>query len=135
MPFVGAVALREGRMSWDDYRHHLDDPETLALCRRIHTTADPAAEAKYPANMSAIVRIDTNRGRFEQLVVTPKGEPGNFMSDTEFIEKFDLLTGPYLERERRNALSSAVLSLDSAERLPELLALTHSSTATSINAD
>jgi len=125
MAFVGAVALREGRMAWNDYGRHLADRDTLALCKRIHTIADEAAEAEYPANMSAVVRIDTSRGGFERLVVTPKGEPSNFMTDAELIEKFNQLVGPYLGSEQRHTLSSALLALDETEDIAALLALTH----------
>lgn len=124
MPFVAAVALRTGGMAWDDYEPHLRDPVTLALCKRIRTAVDPAAEAEYPANMSAVVRVMTAHETFEKLVVVPRGEPGNFMSDAELVGKFDTLARPYLGDAQRTALSSALLALDTASDLPALLSLT-----------
>ena len=67
---------------WDDYSRHLEDEKTLDLCRRVHTAVDAKAEAEFPANLSAAVRIVTKRGAFEAFVAVPKGEPGNFLSAT-----------------------------------------------------
>ncbi|HLF11866.1 MAG TPA: MmgE/PrpD family protein [Gammaproteobacteria bacterium] len=123
MPFVAAVALREGRMAWDDYRRHLDDPLTLALCARIRTAVDTAAEAEFPANMSAIVRIATAHGAFEKLVIVPRGEPENFMTDAELLAKFDTLAAPYLGFDERSALTAALLALDSTNDIAGVCAL------------
>ena len=123
MPFVGAVALRERGLAWDDYARHLSNPATLALCKKIRTVVDPAVEAEYPSNMSASVRVDTSGNRYEQLVVVPKGEPSNFMSDAELLNKFGLLVDPYLDHAQRDKLSTTLLLLDHAENITELLAL------------
>ena len=80
LPFVAAVALREGRMSWDDYARHLNDPETLELCQRITSVVDPRAEAEYPAQLSGVVRVRTARGLCEDFVAVPKGEPEKFVT-------------------------------------------------------
>ncbi len=124
MAFVGAVALREGAMRWDDYAHHLGDAETLALCRRIRTVEDAEAEALFPDNMSAVARIDTPRGRYQKRVNLPKGEPANFMTDAELRAKFDSLVAPYLDERQRDGLAAALLSLDTAQDVAALLALT-----------
>jgi 2-methylcitrate dehydratase PrpD len=135
MAFVGAVALREGGMAWDDYVGHLGDPATLALCRRIQTIADPLAEAEFPANMSAVVRIATRRGAFEKLVVVPKGEPSNFMTEAELIAKFEALAAPCLEPAALAALREALLSLDTTDDIAQLLALSRPSKATAPPSD
>lgn len=124
MPFVAAVALREGRMNWDDYAKHLEDPETLALCRRIRTVVDERVEAEFPANMSGAARIITSERQFEEMVVIPKGEPENFSTPDEMREKFDTLTQPYLSQEVRNRLVESLLSLQDANGVHELLAMT-----------
>ena len=126
MPFCGAVVLRQGTMGWDDYAKHLNDNETMALAAKFSTVTDPWAEAEYPANMSGIVRIKTERGTFEEKVVVPKGEPTNFMTAGEARSKFDDLVSPYLKPEQRDALSDALLSLDGAASVGEMLSLTRS---------
>jgi len=124
MPFVAAVALREGGMGWDDYARHLGDAETLALCRRIHSVVDPQVEAEFPAHMSGVARVRTGAGDFEKLVVVARGEPENFLNDAEMRAKFDDLVGPYLEPSDRDRLAAALLGMNGDTDVRKLLALT-----------
>jgi len=124
MPFVAAVALRDGKMGWDSYEPHLEDQTTLNLCRRIRTIVDGQVEAEFPAHMGGVVRVHTGRGKFEKMVVIARGEPENFLSVAEMRGKFDDLTGPYLDAPARDALANALLSLDDCTDLRALLALT-----------
>jgi 2-methylcitrate dehydratase PrpD len=126
MPFVAAVALRDGKMGWDSYEPHLKDGDTLALCKRIRSVVDSQVEAEFPAHLGGLVRVHTGRGRFEKMVVIARGEPENFLSAGEMRAKFDDLTGPYLGETDRDALAGALLSLDACTDLRGLLALTRS---------
>jgi 2-methylcitrate dehydratase PrpD len=123
MPFVAAVALAQGGMEWDDYARFIEDPETLDLCRRVTSVVDAQAEAEFPAQLSGVARVRTSRGRFEAFVAVPKGEPENFLSVAELRAKFDGLVGPYLEAARRNTLAEALLALETADRLGDVLGL------------
>ena len=122
MAFVAAVALREGRMSWDDYGRHLIDPETLELCERVSTHPDPMAEAEFPQNMSARVRIETADGSCEKFVRVPKGEPDNFMTDAELAEKFRSLCAPYLAAAELDATRAALASFEQVHDICSVLA-------------
>ena len=124
MAFCAAVALRSGGLVWDDYARHLSDPATLALCQRVRTRVDPQAEADFPQEMSASVRLKTARGAFETYVRVPKGEPANFLSAAELRAKFDGLAAPYLSAHRRDELAGAVLALEQAKDIGALLRLT-----------
>jgi len=124
MAFCAAVALRSGGLAWDDYARHLGDPATLALCKKVRTRVDPQAQADFPAEMSASVRIKTARGAFETYVRVPKGEPANFLTATELRAKFDGLAAPYLSAPRRDALARALLALDEAKDIGTVLQLT-----------
>ena len=124
MAFCAAVALRSGGLVWDDYARHLGDPVTLALCRKIRTRIDPKAQADFPQEMSASVRITTARGAYESYVRVPKGEPANFLSPAELRAKFDGLAAPYLLERRRDELAGALLALDEARDIGALLRLT-----------
>lgn len=125
MPFVAAVALREGRMSWDDYEKHLKDPDTLALCLRIRTVPHPKVEAEFPVNMSGLASVKMRSGEIlEKMVVIPKGEPENFLTAKELRAKFDGLTEPYLSTERRDQLADALLEFDQVDDVHSVLALT-----------
>ena len=124
MAFCAAVALRTGGLVWDDYAIHLNDPATLALCKKVRTRVDPRAQADFPEEMSATVRIATARGEFDTYLRVPKGEPANFLSAAELRAKFDGLTAPYLSARRRDELASAVLGFEQAKDIGALLRLT-----------
>lgn len=124
MAFCAAVALRTGGLVWDDYARHLGDAATLALCRKVKTWVDPKAQADFPQEMSASVKITTAGGVRETYVKVPKGEPANFLSAAELRAKFDGLTAPYLSATRRDALASALLALEEAKDIGALLRLT-----------
>lgn len=124
MAFCAAVALQTGGLVWDDYARHLGDPATLALCKKVRTRVDPRAQADFPDEMSATVRIATARGTFETYLRVPKGEPANFLSGLELRAKFDGLTGPYLTARRRDELANAILALEQATDMGALLRLT-----------
>ena len=124
MPFLAAVILRTGNLGWDDYDSQLSDPVTLALTAKVDCIQDPKAEAEYPANMAGIARVTTSSGVYEAMVVVPKGEPDNFVTEDELIAKFDGLTAPYLSKSRRDALLDALLNLEKRASIGEVLSLT-----------
>jgi 2-methylcitrate dehydratase PrpD len=126
MPFVAAVAIRDGKMGWDSYAPHLADGDTLALCKRIRSVVDAKVEAEFPAHMGGVVRVHTGSGNFEKMVVIARGEPENFLSVAQMRGKFDDLTGPYLSQIDRDALAGALLRLDECTDMRGLLALTRS---------
>lgn len=124
MPFVAAVALREGTMAWDHYARHLNDSETLRLCRRVNVIVDAQAEAEFPRHMSAVVRVRTKRDAYEKFIAIAKGEPENFVSLDELRAKFDGLVQPYLSKTRREAVARALLCLEQADDVGAVLRLT-----------
>jgi 2-methylcitrate dehydratase PrpD len=128
MAFCAAVALRTGGLAWDDYARHLGDPATLALCRKVKTWVDPRAQADFPQEMSASVKIDAAGREYETYVQVPKGEPANFLSPEELRAKFDGLTAPYLSQARRDELANALLALDQAQDIGVVLRLTRPET-------
>jgi 2-methylcitrate dehydratase PrpD len=134
MAFVGAVAIREGRMGWDDYETHLSDQDTLDLCKKVKTVVDDRAEAYYPSNMSGVARVDIGGNSFEQMVVDPKGEPNNFLSDAEMRSKFDTLVAPYLDPDTLDRLAKGILHLDDQKNIHGLLDLTRSQPAATLKA-
>jgi len=117
------VALSEGAMAWDDYAKHLNNSATRELCKKVSTFCDPQAEAAYPANLSGTVKIKTTKDLFSVFVEVPKGEPDNFMSPVELREKFDGLCSPYLDETQRDRLVDALLSLEDANSVSSVFAL------------
>jgi 2-methylcitrate dehydratase PrpD len=124
MAFCAAVALRTGGFVWDDYASHLKDQATLALCKKVRARVDPKAQADFPQELSASVRIATARGAFETYVRVPKGEPANFLSADELRAKFDGLAAPYLSPARRDAVANALLTIEQANDIGAVLRLT-----------
>ena len=124
MPFCAAVALRDGTLTWDSYNTHVGNPDTLNLCRRVHTVVDDRAEADFPDQMSGLAKVTTAHGVYERYVQTPKGEPENFLSREELKAKFDGLAAPYMGANRREALAEALLAIDRIEDIAEVLRMT-----------
>ncbi len=122
MPFCAAVVLREGTLLWDHYATHLNDPETLALTRKVDVVNDPEAEALFPANMAGKATVKTKSGTFTRLVSVPRGEPANFMSTDEFMGKFTGLAEPYLGAEGCKRFADAILGLEAQNSVTSVLA-------------
>lgn len=121
MPFCAAVMLREGTLGWDHYRSHLQDEQTLDLGRRVSTVVDPKAEALFPENMAGAARVRTKSGTYEAFVEIPKGEPDNFLSKAEFLQKFNDLCGPYLSEASASRLATGLLTLDEANSVSSVM--------------
>ncbi len=73
--------------------------------------------------MSGKLTIQARGQRFEQKVVVPKGEPGNFLLEHELRAKFAGLTDSVLGADRAAALASAVLAIDEAADISKLMRL------------
>ena len=123
MPFVAAAALINGGLVWDDYAPLLADDNAKALCRKVRPVVDSRAEAEYPANLAAAVKVTTSAGSFEDFVAVPKGEPDNFLTEDELRTKFDGLVAPYLEPAARAAFADGLLALDKADDVSAVLRL------------
>jgi len=121
MPFCAAVVLREGTLGWDHYATHLHDKDTHDLSRRVSTVIDAKADAIFPENMAGVARVETANATYEAFVDVPKGEPGNFMSEAEFLEKFNSLCQPYLSSAAANRLAQGLLNLDQANSVSSVV--------------
>ncbi len=121
MPFVAAVALDQGGFGWDDYRR-LGDPVLEALCDKVAVVRDEAVEQASPHPFGARVTITTARGVFEARVADPSGEPQTFPSPEALRGKFLTLAAPVLGA-RAEAFADAMLSLDGADKVAEVMAL------------
>ena len=117
MPFCAAVTVKSGGLKWDDYKNHLNDSDTLSLCNKIKVSPDKDAEECCPEYMSAKVKVVVKGKKYEKFVKIPKGEPENFMEDSEFISKFRSLTEPYLSNERIDHLTGSMLKLDQSNNI------------------
>ena len=121
MPFSAAIAFLKRSFVWDDYKANLHDTATIELCKKVNVYIDDAAEACSPTNMSANVRIIYDDATYEMFIEIPRGEPDNFMSDKEFLKKFDGLCAPYMTANELETLSSKILSLDTFDTVTAAL--------------
>ena len=108
--------------------------ETLDLCKKVKAVVDDRAEAHYPTNMSGVARVEIEGESFEKMVVDPKGEPNNFLSDAEMRNKFDTLAAPYLDPESLDQLAKGILDLDRQTNIHGLLDLTRPQSAAVLKA-
>ena len=112
-PFVIAAALATGAMGWDSYQH-LNDPTIRSLLPKVTCEFDQDMENEFPTNMSAKLTIQAGNRVYEQAVIVPKGEPGNFLTEAELKGKFFGLTNTVLGLDRATALAETVLAIDTA---------------------
>ena len=121
-PFVVSAAFVTGVMGWDSYKL-LDDPQVRALMPKVTCHRDPDVQAEFPANMSAKMTLHARGQTFTRMVVVPKGEPSNFLTDAELRAKFHGLAAPVLGEARTNQLADALLAIDAAPNLGALMRL------------
>ena len=119
-PFVIAIALTTGKMEWDSYCL-LKDPGIHALMARIRCENDPQMEAEFPANMSGKLTVQSRGETFTKTVIVPKGDPTNFLSDSELSAKYSGLADPVIGAAAAARLAKAVMGLDRLEHAASLL--------------
>lgn len=119
-PFVIACALATGRMVWDSYAL-LQDATVRRLLPLIRCEVDPDIEAQFPANMSGKLTVCARGRVFSRTVVVAKGEPGNFLTESELRAKFAGLVDAVLGIDRAARLADAVLALDRSADIASLM--------------
>jgi 2-methylcitrate dehydratase PrpD len=124
--FCVAVALRLGRLAWDDYKTQFWDPDVRALMQRITVFHDPEAVAIRAGSAAGSVHVRTRSGQlYEAQVTTPRGEPENMLTPVELRVKFDSLVQMYVGEETAAELFQAIMDLD---RQPSLDGIFHRAT-------
>jgi 2-methylcitrate dehydratase PrpD len=119
-PFVLAAALATGAMGWDSYRS-LYDPTIRALLPKVVCRHDAEVEAEFPTNMAGRVTVHARGQDFTHMVLVPKGEPANFLTEAELRAKFAGLTAAVLGDKGAAALADAVLAIDTAGDISALI--------------
>ncbi|UCE32821.1 MAG: MmgE/PrpD family protein [Burkholderiales bacterium] len=128
MRYCIATLLLEGDVFVDQFTDGCEtNPQRIALAERVRVEHDPAITALGSAHRHKVrVRVELRDGSMhEETVETPRGSERRFASEADVVAKFDKLTRGMLGENQRDALASAVLSmerLEDASRLPQLLA-------------
>lgn len=120
-PFVLSCALVTGAMGWESYAS-LSDPVVRAMLPKVHCVHDADMQAEYPTNMSGRITIRARGQEFVRTVIVPKGEPGNFLSDSALREKFMGLTQAILGAGTAALLAETVLALSDLATIAPLMA-------------
>ena len=127
LPFCVATLLIEGDVSVDQFKPGaIDDPERIALSRKVEVAHDPAITAlgsAYRHKVRVEVRLRDGSVHTETREA-PRGSEQSFASETDIVGKFRSLTRNALSPAHQAALIEAVLRLDKltdARRMTELL--------------
>jgi 2-methylcitrate dehydratase PrpD len=121
-PFVVACALVHGHFGWDSYAR-LHEAPLRGMMAKVTCVEDPEVQAEFPANMSGRLTLRARGREFSRMVVVPKGEPVNFLSEAELRAKFHGLADAVLGAEDAVRLADAVLGLAQASDVNALLRL------------
>ncbi|GIW08914.1 MAG: MmgE/Prp family protein [Dehalococcoidia bacterium] len=127
-PFTVATALLGGGglgVSFDDFTDEkARDPRLLALAAKVELYADPEAEAIYPNQFPAILRVHLRDGRtLEERVMANRGGPDNPLSPEELRLKFTINATRLVSAERAEQIADAILALDERGSPGEIVAL------------
>jgi len=125
IPFCLAAAAREGEGALRPMPESLlGRPDIVDLAKRVELRLDPELDRRFPVQVPARVTLETGRGRLEQLVDHPLGDPANPMNLAALVEKFRGLSTGLLVPAEQDATIAAVLSLEEGglSRLTTILA-------------
>lgn len=102
LPFAVALALKNGRVTLQDYvESNFRDAILQRIQRCISIYPDPAMNAKYPAERGARMHIEYgDSGVWESFVPLPRGEPELPVTPDELKTKFVHCVQPYYPRDR-----------------------------------
>jgi hypothetical protein len=95
----------------------LRDASVRGLLPKVVCEFDPEIEAEFPANMSGRLTIAARGQQFSRKVVVPKGEPSNFLTETELRGRFAGLADAVVGAERAGRLADAVLAIDASAEI------------------
>jgi 2-methylcitrate dehydratase PrpD len=125
MPFMAALALRDGAIEWHRLTAGIDDAGLGALAQRVEVGEDDEVEALFPASFGAKVLVRLHNGvEYQRFVETPKGEPSTFPDLAEVRQKFRGLVGQSISSEQASGIENKVAALELESGVADLLALT-----------
>ena len=126
MPYAAAVVLTHGTI--DDHYYedpYLHDPRLLDLVGRVRCIASAEADAhEKDYNLCDFEIVLKNGMRKAVRVEYHRGHPKNPMTDAEMEEKFRLLAGKHLPKERINALLRQLWTLEDMPKAATVLEMT-----------
>ena len=118
-----AVALRLGRLAWDDYRTQFWNADVRVLMQRTSVFHDTRLVPLRAGSATGSVRVWLRDGRtFERVVNVPRGEPESMLTEDEPRVKFASLACDCLGSEGEARLFETAMQTDQQASLNELFA-------------
>ncbi len=87
LPLLVAAALIYGRLGIGELRRALSDPRVRRLARNIVVKVSDTYTSMYPKQQPATVVVHIGGGRYEETVMTPKGDPARRPSLDDIVGK------------------------------------------------
>ncbi len=126
LPYCMAVGLVDGMVTPLQFKEErVLDKSLIPIMDKVKVVANEEFEALFPKFQPSRVTITTNDGKQHSTRVdVPKGDPRDPMTEEEIAVKFNALGKDILSDDQRKKLQQAIMKIDSAKNVNELLELT-----------
>jgi len=121
-----AVGVVDGMVTPLQFREErVRDQSLIPIMDKVKVVANQEFESLFPKFQPSRVTITTNDGKsYSTRVDVPKGDPRDPMTEEEIAVKFNALGSDVIGKDQCKELQKAIMSLDSAQKVDELLELT-----------
>ena len=125
LPYCIAAALADHKVTPEQFKEEkIMEPRLRAQLPKVKVIANEEFEKLFPKIQPCRVEIETTDGKlFDRRIDIPKGDARDPMTEEELTIKFDALSSSSLGVERRQELRKAVFTLESCERVRDLISL------------
>ena len=126
LPYCMAVGLVDGMVTPLQFREErVRDQSLIPIMDKVKVVANQEFEALFPKFQPSRVTITTNDGKsYSTRVDVPKGDPRDSMTEEEIAVKFNALGSDVIGKDQCKKLQKAIMTLESAQKVDELLELT-----------
>lgn len=119
-----AALLAEGTVLPEQFRPELlNDPEVLAIAKRVRVTQDPWVEELYPSKFASRVIVRADGEERDLRTLHPKGAPENPLEENEIDEKFHGLAGLRLHDAQRHRFIEEARRLEAIDNVRDFTRL------------
>ena len=125
VPFTLAVSLADGELGPLQFEEEkIKNPFVHQLAQKIEIRENPEYSKAYPALSPCDVEIQTVQGKvYKRSLRAAKGDQTNPFSSAEVLAKFDSLTGPILEGDKRRLIKDFILNLENVPNMYDFWAI------------
>jgi len=126
LPYCMAAGLVDGMVTPLQFKEErVLDKALIPIMDKVKVVANEEFEALFPKFQPSRVTISTNDGKSHSTRVdVPKGDPRDPMTEDEIAVKFTALGGDVIGRDQCKKLQKCIMSIETADKLDGLFALT-----------